>query len=613
MANNVLEFIIKAKDSASGVIGAISGKISGFASTVGRNLMNIESGFRMLGKAATALAVPLATAFRREAMTVQFAVLFKSLKQAKAHMVDLADFAAKTPFQLNGITAASRQLYVFSSGVLGSKDTLRLVGDAASAVGTDLEGLSFWVGRAYSMIAGGKPFGEAAMRLQELGVLTPQVRQKMEDLQASGASSADVWMQLRNSLEAYSGGMNVASKTGEGLVSTLKDVGEEAKATFGKAFMESAKGGIQYFIDLINGFISDGTITKWAERTRDALLTVFGAMKGLSDATTRGDTWEAVKDVLMGGFEIGATKAVNILSEYLPKFGVMLGKLIKDGVAGIFKNNSHDESVQAATELGILKPGSLKSKLHQDWWNIPDNKREDYEKRVDELKAEKYKITLLKSSDRMSRGISRLKTLGSDFEDVGKSIALTEADFNMKGDSGSDPERILQRKKEIEALVESSKEANASKELERIEKVKKARLKLETEIDDERTRLAINSAKELATTRLGAANTKADEAWENYSDRESYTKYIAKQKADQKTKDRYTRDIGKLTDRYGNSSGNLELSNEERSNLKTWEKIALNVYDAEKEKTSASNELKKISDNTAGLAKKMEELLKMKG
>ena len=208
----------------------------------------------------------------------------KSMTLAKERMAELARFAADTPFELNEIVKSSRTLHVFSDGAMGATESLKLVGDAASAIGQPIEELSFWVGRAYSMIKGGKPFGEAAMRLQEMGAITPQVRSEMEKLQASGASNIEVWRVLENRLKEFDGGMVTLSKTGDGLTATLKDTWTQSVREFGEAFSDSAKGGISKMIEALDSLNKSGAVASWGKATADAINGVVNAFSALKNS-----------------------------------------------------------------------------------------------------------------------------------------------------------------------------------------------------------------------------------------------------------------------------------------------------------------------------------------
>jgi hypothetical protein len=288
MANNVVEYFIRAKDETHRALGTASANISSFAKGVFQNLMNIKAGFDMafgvIRTASNAFYGAIKEAFKFESQTIQFSVLMKSMTLAKERMAELARFAADTPFELNEIVKSSRTLHVFSDGAMGATESLNLVGDAASAIGQPIEELSFWVGRAYSMIKGGKPFGEAAMRLQEMGAITPQTRAEMEKLQASGASNIEVWGVLEKRLKEFKGGMNTLSKTGEGLTSTLKDNWTQAVREFGIAFSDSAKTGISTMIKALDDLNNSGAISSWGKSTADAVNSVVNAFTALKNS-----------------------------------------------------------------------------------------------------------------------------------------------------------------------------------------------------------------------------------------------------------------------------------------------------------------------------------------
>jgi len=250
--SNKLEFLIEAKNlMAGGLNSAMSSMrsfgssarsmFSGFGGSIAGQFVGAMAAMRLFGAAAQAVSNSIAQAFKFETLNAQFAVLFRSFTDARRHMKDLAEYAARTPFKLDEIANASKSLHVFSGGVMGSAGSVAILGDVAAATGTKLEELAFWTGRAYSMIRGGQPFGEAAMRLQEMGVLTPQARQAMEELAKTGGSAAQVFSVLLNRMGEFAGGAQVLSGTGAGLASTLSDIKDMNAAAFASGFVEQMK------------------------------------------------------------------------------------------------------------------------------------------------------------------------------------------------------------------------------------------------------------------------------------------------------------------------------------------------------------------------------------
>lgn len=169
-----------------------------------------------------------------ETYEASFATLMGSVDGAKAKIAELGTFAATTPFELPEVVQGAKNLLTFGGAALNTQENITLVGNAAAATGQKFNEVSFWVGRAYSMIQAGKPFGEAAMRLQEMGILSAGARAKLESLQETGASGAKVWAEFQGSITAPIDAMDKLGATFEGLKSTAVDnlgaLGREAGA-----------------------------------------------------------------------------------------------------------------------------------------------------------------------------------------------------------------------------------------------------------------------------------------------------------------------------------------------------------------------------------------------
>ena len=220
-----------------------------------------------------------------ETITQQFKILLKDQGAAVAHLKDLREFAAGTPFELHGIAEASRHLINFSDGLLGGRDSLNLVGDAAAAMNQDIAAVAMWTGRAYSSIKAGRPFGEAAQRLQEMGILTGTTRNKMEAMAKSGADGAEIWALLVQEMKRYEGGMEGLAGTIEGKNSTIRDSWKNMMASLGEFFAPVWKriqdgviavlGGITRAIDKTSTLVrtfklwQDNDIS-WAEAKKQA-------------------------------------------------------------------------------------------------------------------------------------------------------------------------------------------------------------------------------------------------------------------------------------------------------------------------------------------------------
>lgn len=284
------EMVLKARDATAGALKKAQANMTKFRASVNKGFKGMLSGRKImtgLAAGAVALGLTLKKSFEFERYRVQFKVLFGDLEQAKTHIASLQAFSASTPFQFADIAQASRQLHVYTNGVMGAEESLKLVGDAAAASGQNINDVAQWVGRAYSSIQAGRPFGEAAQRLQEMGILGGEARNKMEELQKSGASNIAVWSVLQGELNKSAGGMEELSKTGEGLFSTLKDNWSLALARFGDTFQDLAKNKIAALTDKIKQLMEDGTIDVWADRSKKALEGLLVTAKVVAGALSK--------------------------------------------------------------------------------------------------------------------------------------------------------------------------------------------------------------------------------------------------------------------------------------------------------------------------------------
>lgn len=274
-------------------LGEARSAVSGFSSLVRPQMMMVAASV-----AGAALAVKgISTAFRearaavgeaanRETMETAFIPLLGSAKAARERMAELADFAAHTPFQLPGIAAASRTLESLTDGALSTGDGLRLVGDAASAQNTPIEEMAVTIGRLYSGLDSGRPVGEAMQRLQELGAISPDVRAKLEKLQAEGKKGSEVWQVAAEELARFSGGMELQSQTWNGKISTLSDNWAQVRAEFSKPIMDALKPLLDEGI---------GSLESMAAKAREIGETIAYAMRFMIEAFRQGEAWNLAK------------------------------------------------------------------------------------------------------------------------------------------------------------------------------------------------------------------------------------------------------------------------------------------------------------------------------
>lgn len=281
-------------------LGGFSSFSTGAMAAVGAAVAAAALAAKGLSMAWGEATAAVGEAANRETLTTAFIPLLGSAKAARERMDELAKFAAATPFQLPGIAAASRTLETLTNGALATGQGLTLVGDVASATNTPFEEVAVTIGRLYAGLDAGRPVGEAMQRLSELGAITPDVRTKLEKLQAEGKKGGEVWQVAADDLARFSGGMELQSKTWNGKISTLGDAWADVRAKFGEPIMDALK-------PLLDEGIS--TIESMAGKAKEIGETIAYGMRFMIEAFKQGEAWELAKLGLTLAFQ----ESVNFL------------------------------------------------------------------------------------------------------------------------------------------------------------------------------------------------------------------------------------------------------------------------------------------------------------
>jgi hypothetical protein len=279
-----------------------------------------------------------------ETTILQFATLMGSTEKAEAHVKSLYTFANRTPFEADPIIEASRYMQTFGGATLNSERHLTLFGDAAAGTKQPINEVSFWLSRLYSNLKGGQPFGEAAMRLQELAVMSPEARAQMEALQKQGKSLDEIWAIMILDLERFNGSMARQSNTWQGLTSSISDSMGILTARGLKPFFEGGKEilrvlaemaaspAAEQFADNVAAGLSRGlqsatdTAFGWAEaflsmdqQTATSIGRILGFMDGLA---TYAYTWG---QQVVGLFAQGIITMLGEVAWAVNEIGNMIG------------------------------------------------------------------------------------------------------------------------------------------------------------------------------------------------------------------------------------------------------------------------------------------------
>ena len=227
--SRVHQAMARAKDAST----AFTGVVGGVATAMG---------------AAAFKGVTLAA--QMEQTRVAFTTLLGSAQKADAFLKDLWDFAAKTPFEFEGLTQSSRKLLAFGFQAKDIIPTMQAVGDAIAALGGGAAEIDRAVYALGQMQAKGKVSAEEMMQLAELGIpvwqmladaIGTSIPEAMEKASKGAIPAAKGIEAILNGMtKRYQGAMEQQSKTILGRWSTIQDaisgilrsIGEELINTF---------------------------------------------------------------------------------------------------------------------------------------------------------------------------------------------------------------------------------------------------------------------------------------------------------------------------------------------------------------------------------------------
>lgn len=229
-----------------------------------------------------------------ETLTLQFKPLLNSMELAKKRAREIMDFSVKTPFKFEELAEGNKILQGLTQGALASKAGMELVGDAAAVAGNGFAETARSVGRLYDGLMSGRQAGEAAMRLQELGLITGATRNQIDSMQAANAAGSAIWAVVQKDLERTKGAMVDLSESVEGLESTFQDTRTQLEAGFGAGFLEGEKAAIKSATQVMDAMVPTaqylgetiGMLTNWWPKLKAKVTDAVASMPGFSTLAT---------------------------------------------------------------------------------------------------------------------------------------------------------------------------------------------------------------------------------------------------------------------------------------------------------------------------------------
>ena len=236
-----------------GVDDQASGNIAKITSGLGKGLATAAKvGTAAVGTASTAIValgkIGLEYNSQMEQYTTNFTTMLGSQEAAVQKVRELKEFAASTPLSMDDLAQGTKTLLAFGVESKNSTKILRQLGDIALGDADRMKRLATAFGKA---TASGKVTGDTVQQMIDAGwnpliQISQSAGETMEETQKRMSAGAISVEELQAAMEAvtsgtgqFAGGMEAASHTTQGLMSTLQD---NAKALVGEVFMPISDG-----------------------------------------------------------------------------------------------------------------------------------------------------------------------------------------------------------------------------------------------------------------------------------------------------------------------------------------------------------------------------------
>ena len=249
-------------------IGADTRDLNKSLGRVQRNMRSMSGNFERLGQSMTrSLTLPIAafgaaavkSAADMEQLETSFVSLTGGAEQAAMMMKQLNEFTAETPFQIEAVANAARQLIASGTEVGDVNQQLKFLGDIAATSGNSIEEIAAIFAKVN---AKGKVELENLNQLAERGIPIFEALADATGLPADklGAGAVSV-RQFNEVLEGFAeqggfaaGAMERMSKTASGRFSTAMDNMKLALASVGEKILPFVNKGLEQFTRLMQGF-----------------------------------------------------------------------------------------------------------------------------------------------------------------------------------------------------------------------------------------------------------------------------------------------------------------------------------------------------------------------
>lgn len=327
-----------AAESQTERTGGTLGKLGGAFGSVAQGALSfvagglINKGIGLIGDAISGVTGAMIGGNAEfERYTTQFGVLLGSTDLAKQRLAELADFGARTPFELPEVVRADKILQAFglhseeSAKKFGMSGTeiRTIAGDTAAGTGASFEEISTYLGKFASGAT-----GEAISRMQELGIVTREQLSKMglefsKSGQLTSPLDQSMTVLLKAMKEKFGGMMDAQSLTFEGMVSNLQDWIGQTGRIIGAPIFDVLKQNLQGLLAFLGSDAVKGALTGFANAIAGGIQAAITTISNVGKALA--PTIDAIGDFL-SALQAG-DKVVFDSSDEMSRFAEVLATL----------------------------------------------------------------------------------------------------------------------------------------------------------------------------------------------------------------------------------------------------------------------------------------------
>jgi sRNA-binding carbon storage regulator CsrA len=320
-----------------------------------------------------------------------FTPLLGGLNAAKQRVAELAQFTARSRlFKFEEVGEASHKLEVFTRGTYSGTEALGEIQNAAVNSGNGITEVADAVGRFYANLREGAPITDASEQLREMGVISNQTADFLDNLQKSGAGTQQIFAELKASLAGAK-----PAGAGEDLATVQQrhaEASENLKRQFGGAFTRDDITNTKNYTDAMNAIApAIGRVSSFASIFVNALSTVKssiaraaaespalrGALEGISKllivTTVAAGIFGAIKlPVILAGWASGITATTGLLGGLRVALigisavsGVLAGVAVAVYATGVFMNYRKEQE-RLAQETRDLAQAHLETQAAID-------------------------------------------------------------------------------------------------------------------------------------------------------------------------------------------------------------------------------------------------------